>query len=161
MCIRDRSYSERTRQALCKLPAEAAKGDLVAALLATLDAEADAAAAEGAAPSLGAVLVFLPGLAEIRRMESELSRAAGAQRWLLLPLHGELPASEQRRVFAPAPRGMRKVVLATNVAETSLTIPGVRYVVDCGREKRRVFGASSERGGGAEDAAAQLSLIHI
>ena len=79
-------------------------------------------------------------------MASELSRAAGAQRWLLLPLHGELPASEQRRVFAPAPRGMRKVVLATNVAETSLTIDDITVVIDSGRVKQARYDAATHAG---------------
>lgn len=77
----------------------------------------------------------------------------------VLPLYAMLPPHLQKRVFEPPPPGARAVVVATNVAETSLTIPGARYVVDCGREKRRVFGASSERGGGAEDAAAQSAGV--
>ena len=63
----------------------------------------------GGGGSRGAVLLFLPGVAEIRRLISELSGDAEAARWLLLPLHGDLPAVEQRRVFSRPPSGMRKV----------------------------------------------------
>lgn len=52
-----------------------------------------------------------------------------------MPLYALLPSDKQMRVFQPPPPGARLVVVATNVAETSLTIPGIRYVVDCGRAK--------------------------
>ena len=57
----------------------------------------------------------------------------------ILALYSQLPTKEQMRVFQPPPDGSRLIVLATNVAETSLTIPGIRYVFDCGRSKERVF----------------------
>ena len=57
----------------------------------------------------GAALIFLPGVAEIRKLSTELARCPGASRWSLLPLHGELPAAEQRRVFGRPPSGLRKV----------------------------------------------------
>ena len=57
----------------------------------------------------------------------------------LLPLYSQLPTKEQLRVFETPPEGSRMIVLATNVAETSLTIPGIRYVFDCGRSKERVY----------------------
>ena len=53
----------------------------------------------------------------------------------IVPLYALLPSEKQMRVFQPPPEGSRLVVVATNVAETSLTIPGIRYVVDCGRAK--------------------------
>ena len=74
----------------------------------------------------GDVLAFLPGMADIRRAESALA-GCGA---LVLPLHGELPPAEQDRALRPAEG--RRVVLATSIAETSLTVPGVRIVVDGG-----------------------------
>ncbi|UVE18412.1 ATP-dependent helicase HrpB [Pseudomonas sp. LS44] len=81
----------------------------------------------------GSLLVFLPGQAEIRRVHERLAEALGEQRDILLcPLHGELELSAQRAAIEPAPAGLRKVVLATNIAETSLTIDGVRVVVDAG-----------------------------
>jgi ATP-dependent RNA helicase DHX37/DHR1 len=57
----------------------------------------------------------------------------------LLPLYSQLPTKEQLRVFDVPPSGSRLIILATNVAETSLTIPGIRYVIDCGRSKERVY----------------------
>jgi ATP-dependent helicase HrpA len=75
------------------------------------------------------VLVFLPGEREIRESVSELEQRA-LPHTILLPLYARLPGAEQQRVFQTAPQ--RRVVLATNVAETSLTIPGIVYVVDAG-----------------------------
>ncbi len=81
----------------------------------------------------GSLLVFLPGQAEIRRVAEQLEEAlAGRSDVRVCPLHGELELSAQRAAIEPAPAGLRKVVLATNIAETSLTIDGVRVVVDAG-----------------------------
>lgn len=81
----------------------------------------------------GSVLVFLPGQAEIRRVNQQLAEALGSRTDILLcPLHGELDLAAQRAAIEPAPKGQRKVVLATNIAETSLTIDGVRVVIDAG-----------------------------
>lgn len=82
------------------------------------------------AETAGDVLAFLPGMAEIRQTERELSDFAQRQDIRLLPLHGEMPLAEQQAVLAPGRQ--RKVVLATNVAETSVTIEGVSAVVDSG-----------------------------
>jgi ATP-dependent helicase HrpB len=78
----------------------------------------------------GDVLVFLPGAAEIRRASEALQPLATERRLLVLPLHGDLSVREQTRAVEPAPE--RKVVLATNVAESSVTIDGVSVVVDSG-----------------------------
>lgn len=81
----------------------------------------------------GSLLVFLPGQAEIRRVAEQLGEAlAGRSDIRVCPLHGELDLDAQRAAIEPAPTGTRKVVLATNIAETSLTIDGVRVVVDAG-----------------------------
>ena len=81
----------------------------------------------------GSLLVFLPGQAEIRRVHQALQEALGERSDVLLcPLHGELDLNAQRAAIEPAPQGLRKVVLATNIAETSLTIDGVRVVIDAG-----------------------------
>jgi ATP-dependent helicase HrpB len=79
----------------------------------------------------GSVLVFLPGTAEIRRAES-LLRDRLPENTAVAPLYGDLPPERQDAAIAPAPEGRRKVVLATNIAETSLTIEGIRVVVDAG-----------------------------
>jgi ATP-dependent helicase HrpB len=80
----------------------------------------------------GSLLVFLPGAAEIRRTEALLRERIGDPSIDVVPLYGALDADVQDRAIAPAPPGRRKVVLATSIAETSLTIEGVRVVIDCG-----------------------------
>jgi ATP-dependent helicase HrpB len=78
----------------------------------------------------GDVLVFLPGASEIRRTAEKLQPLADAHDLLLVPLHGDLNPAEQRRAVDPADR--RKIILSTNVAETSVTIEGVVAVIDSG-----------------------------
>jgi ATP-dependent helicase HrpB len=80
----------------------------------------------------GSVLAFLPGAAEIRRTQTFLGERVHDANIEIVPLFGALDAAVQDRAIAPAPRGQRKVVLATSIAETSLTIEGVRIVVDSG-----------------------------
>ena len=87
----------------------------------------------------GDVLVFLPGAREIRRVRELLAADAPGRGVRVLPLYGELSAPEQDAALAPTVAGTRKVVLATNIAETSLTLPGVRAVVDSGLERRSLF----------------------
>ena len=79
----------------------------------------------------GDVLVFLPGVREIRRVAEYLSDLS-ARGFLIAPLHGGLSHEEQDRALAPAPQGGRKVVLSTSVAETSLTVEGIQVVIDSG-----------------------------
>ena len=85
----------------------------------------------------GDILAFLPGEGEIRRAAALLDGKLGATR--VFPLYGMLPQSEQRKAIAPSRPGERKVVLATPIAETSLTIEGVRVVVDSGLCRQMVF----------------------
>jgi ATP-dependent helicase HrpB len=80
----------------------------------------------------GSVLAFLPGAAEIRRTQNFLGERVQDASVEIVPLFGALDAGVQDRAIAPAPKGHRKVVLATSIAETSLTIEGVRIVVDSG-----------------------------
>lgn len=80
----------------------------------------------------GSVLAFLPGAAEIRRTQNFLAERVEDASIEIVPLFGALDAAVQDRAIAPAPKGSRKVVLATSIAETSLTIEGVRIVVDSG-----------------------------
>src|SRR5688572_29612433 len=96
------------------------------------------AVAHALATHPGDVLVFLPGQREIGDAQRALAPDAAAHDAVLLPLHGELPVEAQSAALAPDPGGRRRVVLATNVAESSVTLPGVRVVVDAGlaREPR-------------------------
>ena len=82
----------------------------------------------------GSLLLFLPGVGEIQRVQNYLAERV-ADDVLLCPLYGALPLNEQRQAILPAPAGKRKVVLATNIAETSLTIEGIRLVVDSAQER--------------------------
>eukprot|EP00965_Chrysotila_dentata_P030431 1012894-Pleurochrysis_carterae.AAC.2 len=107
------TYSEQTKQSLLRLAPGSVPVDLVAAILNHLDAVAagesatiSTAIAAPAASARGAVLIFLPGVREIRDLARDLARCAGSGKWLLLPLHGELPAKEQRKVFLPPPKGV-------------------------------------------------------
>ncbi|MBB6094499.1 ATP-dependent helicase HrpB [Povalibacter uvarum] len=86
----------------------------------------------------GDVLVFLPGQGEIRRTQRFLEESL-PPRTRVLPLYGELPIEEQDAAIRPSAAGDRKIVLATNIAETSLTIEGVRVVVDAGLARRSRF----------------------
>jgi ATP-dependent RNA helicase HrpB len=87
----------------------------------------------------GDLLVFLPGQGEIRRTQGLLTEAQLPKQVAILPLYGELSAAEQDRAIQPSVAGTRKIVLATNIAETSLTIDGVCIVVDSGLERRARF----------------------
>ncbi len=87
----------------------------------------------------GDVLVFLPGAREIRHVQSALEAAGLEAGTRLLPLYGDLDAAAQDAALAPRPPGSRRIVLATNIAETSLTIEGVRVVVDSGLVRRARF----------------------
>lgn len=84
------------------------------------------------AEEAGSLLVFLPGMAEIRQVERRLREAGLPSDVLLATLHGELAQEAQDLAIAPAPPGQRKVVLSSAIAETSLTIEGVRIVIDSG-----------------------------
>ena len=86
----------------------------------------------------GDVLVFLPGQSEIMRCAEMLHESAG-KAVSVFPLYGNLPPAEQRRAIMPSAKGERKVVLATPIAETSLTIEGVRIVIDSGLCRTLVF----------------------
>lgn len=95
------------------------------------------------------ILVFLTGQEEIeavqRILEEHAPLASASSTDIpalkVCPIYASLPAAQQMAVFAPASRGTRKVILATNIAETSITIPGIRYVIDPGMVKMRLFNA--------------------
>ena len=90
----------------------------------------------------GSLLLFLPGVGEIQRVQNHLAERV-ADDVLLCPLYGALSLNEQRQAILPAPAGKRKVVLATNIAETSLTIEGIRLVVDSAQERVARFDVRS------------------
>lgn len=93
----------------------------------------------------GSVLVFLPGTAEIRRVAALLGESP-AEHTSVYPLYGDLPSAQQDAALLPCPASRRKVVLATSIAETSLTIEGVRVVVDAGLARSAVFDPATGMG---------------
>ncbi|GMH20498.1 hypothetical protein Nepgr_022339 [Nepenthes gracilis] len=92
----------------------------------------------------GDILVFLTGQEEIEAVEGLIQERirqlpAGNQKLVAVPIYSSLPSDQQMKVFMPVPDGFRKVILATNIAETSVTIPGIMYVIDPGLVKARTY----------------------
>jgi ATP-dependent RNA helicase HrpB len=87
----------------------------------------------------GSMLVFLPGVGEIRRLEQLLIDAGAQQQAVIAPLYGNLPDNLQQRAIAPPAPDERKIVIATSIAETSLTIHGITAVIDCGLSRMSRF----------------------
>ncbi|ARM10356.1 MULTISPECIES: ATP-dependent helicase HrpB [Rhizobium] len=97
---------------------------------------------EAHASETGSILAFLPGQAEITRTAERLQGRFGPET-LIAPLYGNLGQKEQDAAIRPAAAGLRKIVLATSIAETSITIDGVRIVIDSGMQRLPVFEAST------------------
>lgn len=89
----------------------------------------------------GAVLVFLPGWNLIFALMKFLQQHQlfGGDQYVIIPLHSQLPREDQRKVFDPVPNGITKIILATNIAETSITIDDVVYVIDSCKAKMKLF----------------------
>jgi pre-mRNA-splicing factor ATP-dependent RNA helicase DHX16 len=92
----------------------------------------------------GDILVFLTGQDEIEAAQESLEETARAlgnsiKELIIAPIYANLPTEMQSKIFEPTPDGARKVVLATNIAETSITIPGVVFVIDPGMVKQKTF----------------------
>ena len=90
----------------------------------------------------GSILVFLPGISDIRFLLERLITQQ-ADNVLICPLYGELSLKEQQQAISPCAKAQQKIVLATNIAETSLTIEGINLVIDCGLEKVAIFDSAS------------------
>lgn len=94
-------------------------------------------------PNEGSILIFLPGFAEIQMVHDALNDSSifspRAGRFIIVPLHSTLTNEEQALVFRKAPQGKRKIVLSTNIAETSVTIEDCVFVIDCGQMKEKRF----------------------
>ncbi|KAK2525549.1 Dhx33 [Columba livia] len=101
------------------------------------------------APASQDILVFLTGQEEIEAMTKTCRDIAkhlpdGCPPMVVMPLYAALPYSQQLRVFQAAPKGCRKVILSTNIAETSITIPGIKYVIDTGMVKAKKYSPEDE-----------------
>lgn len=97
---------------------------------------------------LGGILCFLPGVYEITKLcgmlEQAITHRKTSEKYWLLPLHGMLSSSNQQKVFATAPSNTRKIVVATNIAETSITVNDVLYVIDSGKMKQTEYDAEKK-----------------
>lgn len=126
-------YSSRTLQLLRDVNQATIDYGLLEATLLFI-VKGDRSAAEGLGvkdlPVDGAVLVFLPGINEITKLSDRLRTNGAFRSLLVVPLHSSLSSRDQKLIFAPPPSGKRKVVLATNIAETSITIADVTVVID-------------------------------
>ncbi|KAG7129430.1 putative helicase C15C4.05 like protein [Verticillium longisporum] len=130
-------YSAKTRNTLAQMDEYRIDFDLIVQLIAKIAAD----------PSYSqfskAILVFLPGIAEIRTINDMLDMLLGdpsfAKDWLIYPLHSSIATEDQEAAFLVPPPGIRKVVLATNIAETGITIPDVTCVIDTGKHREMRF----------------------
>ena len=124
------AYSAKTRSTLAHFDEYRIDYDLIVKLLETV------ANNRTYASYSKAILIFLPGIAEIRRLNSMLTgHPAFSSGWYIYPLHSTIATEEQEQAFLVPPEGTRKIVLATNIAETGITIPDVTCVIDTGKHK--------------------------
>ena len=123
----DVQYSDTTIRSMTRVLPHVINYDLIEDLLQFIVQDEDTPA--------GAILVFLPGLSEITRMSTRLKANRRFDPEWILSLHSSLPASDQKRIFTRPPAHQVKIILSTNIAETSVTIDDVTVVVDSGRVK--------------------------
>lgn len=125
-----RGYSAKTRKTLAKLDEYRIQYGLIIKLLEVVAFD------KKYSTFSPAILIFLPGIAEIRRLSDSIqSHPLFAQGWSICALHSTIATDEQERAFLVPPPGIRKIVLATNIAETGITIPDVTCVIDAGKHK--------------------------
>ncbi|KAG9147531.1 hypothetical protein Leryth_007315 [Lithospermum erythrorhizon] len=137
-------YSEQTRQNLRRLNEDVIDYDLLEDLVCHIDETYPE----------GAILIFLPGVAEINMLLDKLApskRFSGTSSEWLLPLHSSIAPEDQRKVFLRPSKNIRKVIISTNIAETSITIDDVVYVVDCGRHKENRYNPKKKLSSMVED----------
>ena len=128
------AYSTATRETLAIFDEYRINYDLITKLLETI------AMSPAYVEYSKAILVFLPGIAEIRRLSEMLvGNRVFAKDWNVFPLHSTIAMEEQERAFLIPPPGVRKIVIATNIAETGITIPDVTCVIDAGKHKEMRF----------------------
>ncbi|VVA94126.1 unnamed protein product [Arabis nemorensis] len=138
------SYSDRTQQNLKRLNEDAIDYELLEELICHIDDTCKE----------GAILVFLPGVSEIHMLLDRLAalyRFRGPSADWLLPLHSSIASTEQKRVFLRPPDDIRKVIIATNIAETSITIDDVVYVIDSGKHKENRYNPQKKLSSMVED----------
>lgn len=134
-------YCLRTRNAVTRLNLNGINLDLISDLLMHIESSAPFCEIEGA------VLIFLPGLADIQELYEMLTTQRhfnNPSKYQIYALHSVLSSQDQGRVFSLPPPGVRKVVIATNIAETGITIPDVVYVIDSGKAKENRYMETSQ-----------------
>jgi len=97
--------------------------------------DAQKAQADGEEKAAGTILVFLPGWGDIDQLQKRLLQNFDPKRFKILPLHSQVTPEQQQEIFQPAPPGVRKIVLTTNIAEASITVEGTEFVIDTARAK--------------------------
>ncbi|KAK3942928.1 ATP-dependent RNA helicase DHX29 [Diplogelasinospora grovesii] len=129
-----KQYSPRTRNTLTQMDEYQIDFDLIVQLISRIATD------PSYMPYSKAILVFLPGIAEIRTLNDLLlGDRSFAENWLVYPLHSTIATEDQEAAFLVPPPGMRKIVLATNIAETGITIPDVTCVIDTGKHREMRF----------------------
>lgn len=133
-------YKMSTRRSMDRVNEEVINFDLLEDVLTLILCQPDANTTllppDGADLSTGSVLVFFPGLGEIRAMTERLQgnrQFRDGNRFEVIPMHSTLSSKDQRRAFLPPRKGCRKIILSTNICETSVTVPDVVCVIDTGR----------------------------
>ncbi|KAJ1400427.1 P-loop containing nucleoside triphosphate hydrolase [Sesbania bispinosa] len=138
------SYSEQALQNLKRLNEDVIDYDILEDLICFIDETCGE----------GAILVFLPGVSEINHLHDKLAASyqfGGPSSDWVIPLHSSVASTEQKRVFLCPPGNIRKVVIATNIAETSITIDDVIYVIDCGKHKENRYNPHKKLSSMVED----------
>ncbi|GAB2283641.1 hypothetical protein Dimus_018144 [Dionaea muscipula] len=138
------SYHEQTQNNLKRLNEDVIDYDLLEDLVCHIDESC----------SEGAILVFLPGVSEISALQNRLAasyRFGGESSEWLLSLHSSVAAVDQKKVFLKPPENLRKVIISTNIAETSLTIDDVIYVIDSGKHKESRYDPQKKLSSMVED----------
>lgn len=127
----DNNYSFETKNAMAQLTEKEISFELIEALLMYIKKQSIP----------GAVLIFLPGWNLIFALMKHLQQHSvfGGTSYLIIPLHSQLPREDQRKVFDPVPSFVTKIILSTNIAETSITINDVVYVIDSCKAKMKLF----------------------
>ena len=132
-------YSKETRTTLSRINESQIQYNLIVKLIETIATHPEYVQYSKA------ILVFLPGIGEIRKLNDFLmghhyfSNYGADGGWLIYPLHSSIASEEQEAAFLIPPRGSRKIILATNIAETGITIPDITCVIDSGRHKEMWF----------------------